>query len=763
MKPARKVRMGKVRSFGVSARCRCCFGRARLCAVIMGLTGSITLSGCGTGGAPPRPTLGQNVTDGDPQTPTDDPISPAGDDETTPVFTVAVSPVFCCNPLSLNFNGSLSDPGLMGGARFEWDFGDQRAGTGPAVQHTYNWAGNYDVFVTVTLADGRELREYRFLQLRVDDGVSVVEISDPDTSPVQDGTDPANGPETTFNLNAGTDQAVFSGELVTLQGIAAAPPGATVTLAWTQLFGPTVALRHATSLTTTFTAPILTTETVTLAFRLSGTDGTRIIQDELQVTVLASALPPPTRHAPSADDRALSMKQGETTTVRLSGSDADGDNLTFTIVSPPAHGNIGPVDNAPRTFATLAYTPDPDFSGSDSLQYTANDGATESNLAMVTLTVNPTGTDPNAVPDPSTVIFLDGPPERAPAGRYTVSFKFSDAVSPSAVSLRRDCCACQDTLSGTLLPDATGVYTASVDVPAGQTIWYHVFFTHGGVPYMSQSKYVNPGAPQPGAVPPAVIWFHQSRLDPNLLRGVLATGEVSHVMISGGDRGTDANDPNTQLAFQICRQYRAKTIWSRHLWNNFGDFQTLADTVDAKFYAGAIAQILSETTALGADYSAIDGEPYSGTPLDHYLDVDLSQAAFTAMGAAIQAAALQGQVDYVYPAGTHGRPMRVNNLYPPMGRIRIATSTYWDVPHKNCRITFPFDVFGVNIQPTTLRPGAGTNPYFLPHDIIHRRYLWSAADGAENNVNGLFLYPGSQPYEPVEETALLFAQLLGGS
>ncbi len=730
---------------------------------VMGL---IILPGWGCGGAieDDRPTLGGNVTDEDPVISDDDPISPAGDDPVNAALEVDISPVFCCNPLSLTFVGAISDQRMMSGARFEWDFGDRRTGTGATVQHTYNWAGNYDVFVTVTLADGTQMRDYRFLQLRVDDGVSVVDVSDPEDFPVVDGSTSDDNVTQNFALAAGADQAVAAGETVSLQGFVTAPTRTNITLAWTQLFGPLVSLRNANSLNAMFTAPATPTGTVTMAFRLTGTDGQRIIKDEIQITVVSAEAPPPSRNAPIADDRTMTLIQGETATVRMTGADADGDDLTFAIVAPPAHGNIGTIDNTPRSFATFTYTPDPDFSGSDSLQYTASDGNMISNLATVTITVHPLGSDPDPdpLPDPYSVRFLTGPNLRTSAGRYPISFEFAPGISPSAVSVRRDCCLCQDTLSGTLTPNSSGVYSTNIDVPTGQTIWYHVMFTHAGQQYMSQSKYVNPAAPNLSAPPAPVIWYHQIEFDANILRPLLATGEITHVMIGGGDRGVPP-DTNTLLAFQICRQNGVKTIWSRHVWNNFGDFQTVADTEDPNFYASVVAQVVSEAATLGADYTGLDGEPYTGSPLDHYLDVDLSPEAFAAVGAAVQTAAQQGKVDFMYPTGTHGRPMRVNNLYQPLGHSRIATSTYWDVPHKNCRITYPFDIFSASIQPTTLRPGAGTAPFFLPHDIMERRYLWSAADGAENNVNGLFLYPGSDPDDKVLETAALFALLFGGS
>ncbi len=106
----------------------------------------------------------------------------------------------------------------------------------------------------------------------------------------------------------------------------------------------------------------------------------------------------------------------------------------------------------------------------------------------------------------------------------------------------------------------------------------------------------------------------------------------------------------------------------------------------------------------------MDCEAYSNTQLDKYLANELATDDFDAMGAAILQAAILGQVDYIFPSGSHGRPLHPNHLYGPLGHIRIAESTYWDVPHKNCRITYPFDVFGAFVRTTTERAAYGLAP-----------------------------------------------------
>ena len=71
--------------------------------------------------------------------------------------------------------------------------------------------------------------------------------------------------------------------------------------------------------------------------------------------------------------------------------DPDGDPLTATLVSGPAHGTL--------TFnpdGSFVYTPDADYSGPDSFTYTVSDGDQTSAPATVTLTVNPVDDPPTA-------------------------------------------------------------------------------------------------------------------------------------------------------------------------------------------------------------------------------------------------------------------------------------------------------------------------------------------------------------------------------
>ena len=85
--------------------------------------------------------------------------------------------------------------------------------------------------------------------------------------------------------------------------------------------------------------------------------------------------------APSADGQNVSTKENTTLAISLSASDIEGDSLTYSIQSGPSSGTLA--GSAPN----LSYTPDPGFTGNDSFTFLVNDGADNSNLATVTLTV----------------------------------------------------------------------------------------------------------------------------------------------------------------------------------------------------------------------------------------------------------------------------------------------------------------------------------------------------------------------------------------
>ena len=74
------------------------------------------------------------------------------------------------------------------------------------------------------------------------------------------------------------------------------------------------------------------------------------------------------------------------TVVGLLCADVDGDPVTFSIVSGPSHGQLGPLD---RQEGLVAYTPDPGFTGQDSFRYRGADASGVSQVATASMSVQP--------------------------------------------------------------------------------------------------------------------------------------------------------------------------------------------------------------------------------------------------------------------------------------------------------------------------------------------------------------------------------------
>ena len=99
----------------------------------------------------------------------------------------------------------------------------------------------------------------------------------------------------------------------------------------------------------------------------------------LKLTALSNA--GPVNQAPTAAGQSLSVISGQTLPIVLAGNDPEGAPLLFTVVVPPANGTLSGIG------ANRVYTPKAGFTGSDSFTFKANDGAVDSAVATVGITV----------------------------------------------------------------------------------------------------------------------------------------------------------------------------------------------------------------------------------------------------------------------------------------------------------------------------------------------------------------------------------------
>jgi hypothetical protein len=95
-----------------------------------------------------------------------------------------------------------------------------------------------------------------------------------------------------------------------------------------------------------------------------------------------------TNTAPVAIDQWVDVEENATEfPITLTGSDAEGDALTFTVTSGPANGSVS--GTAPNLF----YTPSTGYRGNDSFSFQVNDGVLSSADATVYITVQASDSD----------------------------------------------------------------------------------------------------------------------------------------------------------------------------------------------------------------------------------------------------------------------------------------------------------------------------------------------------------------------------------
>src|SRR5215208_4719847 len=103
--------------------------------------------------------------------------------------------------------------------------------------------------------------------------------------------------------------------------------------------------------------------------------------DEAQTSQLEEESP---TTEPIAQDGSVTTSENKQLNIKLNANDADGDNLSFTIVDDPSNGQLGNVNPSTNT---VTYTPDEDYSGEDNFTFIVNDGTSDSNEATVSITV----------------------------------------------------------------------------------------------------------------------------------------------------------------------------------------------------------------------------------------------------------------------------------------------------------------------------------------------------------------------------------------
>ena len=98
----------------------------------------------------------------------------------------------------------------------------------------------------------------------------------------------------------------------------------------------------------------------------------------------------PVNDIPVATSRSVSTARNTAVAAVLSATDVEGSALSYTVVTSPVNGTLS------GTPPNLTYTPKPDYAGSDSFTFRANDGSANSANATISITVANSNRAPQA-------------------------------------------------------------------------------------------------------------------------------------------------------------------------------------------------------------------------------------------------------------------------------------------------------------------------------------------------------------------------------
>ncbi len=155
---------------------------------------------------------------------------------------------------------------------------------------------------------------------------------------------------------------------------------------------------------------------------------------------IITAIPPNT--AAVANSQGVTTNEDTALPITLTATDAEGDTLTYTVLSQPANGTLN--DTPPN----LTFTPAANYNGADSFTFIVNDGSLSSTAATVSITITPVNDAPVVVAQSATATedtpftgTLIGSASDVDAG---ANFTYAKVSGPAWLSV-----AANGTLSGT--------------------------------------------------------------------------------------------------------------------------------------------------------------------------------------------------------------------------------------------------------------------------------------------------------------------------
>ncbi|MGE2832750.1 Ig-like domain-containing protein [Mycobacterium sp. SMC-4] len=402
--------------------------------------------------------------------------------------------------------------------------------------------------------------------------------------------------------------------------------------------------------------------------------------------------------------------------------DADGNPLTATLVTGPAHGTL--TLNADGTFT---YTPTADYNGTDSFTYTAGDGTAASTTATVIVTVKPVNDAPVATDDAYTTN-----EDTELTGNVLTNDRDADGNPLTATVVTGPA-------NGTLTfnADGTFTYTPTANYNGTDTFTYEVSDGTTTSSVATVSITINPVNDAPVAGNDSFTTDEDTELTGNVLTNDRdAEGKpLTATLVTGPAHGTLTLNADGSFEYNPHANYSGTDVFT----------YTISDgtlTSHVAIVSIAVTAVNDAPVAVGDSYTIKEDTPLTGNVLTNDTDVDgntLTAILVDDPANGTVTFGKDGTFTYTPNANHHGTDTFTYTVSDGTNTSALATVTITIDPVNNAP-TAVGDSFTTN-EDTALTGNVLTNDSDVDRDPLTATLVTGPAHGTLTlNANGTFTY-----------------------
>jgi VCBS repeat-containing protein len=311
----------------------------------------------------------------------------------------------------------------------------------------------------------------------------------------------------------------------------------------------------------------------------------------------------PVNDAPIAVDDAVTTDEDAPISIAVLSNDSDVDGDALQVTDAAAGSGTVSINND----GTIAYTPNPDFSGTDTITYSIEDGAGGTSTATVSVTVNPVNDPPAALDD---AFFTEE--EQAVTGDVLANDSDLDGDVLTAV-------VAGGPANGTLTfnADGTFTYTPNPDFSGTDNFTYEVSDGQGGTATATATITVNPVNDPPIAVDDVFVTDEDAAVGGSVLANDSDVDDdlLTVALVNGPANGTLVLNAQGAFTYTPAANFNGSDSFTYEVSDGKGGTATATATI-------SVNAINDPPIASDDDFAAEEDQSVGGNVLSNDTDID---------------------------------------------------------------------------------------------------------------------------------------------